>query len=178
VTDRRKEIFRTTAWLIVVAAAIGFAAYRLTHRRGTGEEDAKVWFYDQRAHKLYATAQDTIPPDETVGDEVTPGVRAVVVTFPGQENDPSRRRIAYLESYSPELKLMLEKKRQAIAAGKPFDGKQPSRYGGYYDTNTLVRRPDDAEWETEGTPEGREIMTEWRSWRGPDGQRPIISVPN
>jgi hypothetical protein len=42
----------------------------------------------------------------------------------------------------------------------------------------MVKRPGEASWRTVGTEEAREMMAEWREWRGPAGQQPIISIPS
>ena len=66
----------------------------------------------------------------------------------------------------------------AHAAKRPFKEKIPGRESDYFRDNMLVKRPGEALWRTLGSEEARKIMAEWREWRGPDGQRPIISVPS
>jgi hypothetical protein len=48
-----------------------------------------------------------------------------------------------------------------------------SRDRAYFPDNFLVKRPGEVSWHSTGSEEAREIMAEWR---GPAGQRPIISV--
>jgi hypothetical protein len=154
--------------------AIFFIIVRVRHFRDNGEAGARVWFYDQSANRLYPAPRDLIPPDGN--NEVR--VRAMVVGFQGLGNEVSRLKIAYLEKYSPEFKSLLEQEEAAHAAKKPFDGKVPSQSSAYYRDNTLVKRPGEDSWHAIGTPEARQIMAEWREWRGPAGQLPIISVPS
>jgi len=63
--------------------------------RRVGENGAEVWSYDQQRKLLYTVPRDTIPPD----NDRRGGVRAVVVAFRGEENDPKKRCIAYMETY-------------------------------------------------------------------------------
>ena len=53
----------------------------------------------------------------------------------------------------------------------------PPRDSDYVQTNSLVKGPDEAEWHSSNSLEGRRVMGEWRSWRGPDGQPPVVCVP-
>jgi CPA1 family monovalent cation:H+ antiporter len=40
-----------------------------------------------------------------------------------------------------------------------------------------AKGPEETEWHASSSPEGRRVMAEWRSWRGPDGQPPVVCVP-
>ena len=60
----------------------------------------------------------------------------------------------------------------------PVLEKIPSQNSPGFQDNTLVKRPGEASWHAVSTEEARQIMAEWREWRGPAGQRPIISVPS
>jgi hypothetical protein len=66
----------------------------------------------------------------------------------------------------------------ARGAKRPFGEKVPSQNSAYFQDNTLVKRPGEASWHSTRTAEARQIMAEWREWRGPAGQRPTISVPS
>jgi hypothetical protein len=133
-----------------------------------------VWFYDQSAKRLYAAPRDLVPPDGK-GDT---RVRAVVVGFQGMGNGVSQLRIAWLEKYRPELKALLERARAAHAARRPFGETIPPPNSLYFQSNTLVKRPGEDAWHQAGTDEARQIMAEWRDWRGPTGQPPVISIPS
>jgi len=89
----------------------------------------------------------------------------------------SQLKIAYLEKYSPEFRALLERAQAAHAARRPFEETIPGQNSDYSRENTMVKRPGEDSWHTLASEEGREIMAEWREWRGPAGQSPIISVP-
>jgi hypothetical protein len=159
---------------LLTALALFFIIARVRHFRDDGEAGARVWFYDQGANRLYPAPRDLIPPDGN--NEAR--VRAMVIGFQGMRNEVSRLKIAYLEKFSPEFKALLQRAEAAHAAKSPFAEKIPSQSSAYYQDNTLVKRPGEDSWHTIGTVEARQIMAEWRQWRGPDGQAPIISVPS
>jgi hypothetical protein len=172
---------RTCLKLAVAVAlaivAVAFVSKRVGGFRKTGEEGAAIWFYDQSEKRLYEVPRDTIPPHKGIGGPSGDGVRAVVVAFRSQQSDPSKRRIAYLETYTPGLKDLLEKVQAARASGQAFKGRIPARDSEYFQTNSLVKSLAETEWHPSSSPEGRRPMTEWRSWRGPDGQPPVVCVP-
>jgi len=159
---------------VLAASAIALGVSRVMHYRAGGEAGAKVWFYDQNAKRLYPAPRDLIPPDGH-GDVK---VRAMVIGFQGLGNNVSQLKIAYLEKYSPELKALLERSVAAHAARDLFKEIIPSRGSAYFQDNFLAKRPGDSAWYAAGTEEARRLMAEWRDWRGPSGQAPIISVPS
>ncbi len=169
-----KAVLVTGSVAVLTTLAVVFALIKVRHFRGDGEAGAKVWFYDQSAQRLYPAPRDLIPPDGN--DDAR--VRAMVIGFQGLGNEVGQLKIAYLEKYSPELKALLERAQSAHAAKQPFTEKIPSRDSAYFQENFLVKRPGEAIWNATGTDEARQIMAEWREWRGPAGQRPIISVPS
>jgi hypothetical protein len=164
----------TGSVVVLTVLAVIFAVAKVLHFRGGGEAGARVWYYDQSAQRLYAAPRDLIPPDGN-GDA---RVRAMVIGFQGLGNNVSQLKIAYLEKYSPDLKALLERGQAAHAAKQLFQEKIPSRDSPYFQDNTMVKRPGEAFWHTLGSDEARQIMAEWRDWRGPAGQTPIISVPS
>ncbi len=172
--QRLKTFFITGSVAGLTLLAVVFAAAKVRHFRGDGEAGAKVWFYDQSAKQLYPAPRDLIPPDRN--DDVR--VRAMVIGFQGLGNDVSQLKIAYLEKYSPDCKALLERAKAAHAAKRPFAEKMPPSNSAYFQDNTLVKRPGEASWHPASTAEARQIMAEWREWRGPAGQPPIISVPS
>ena len=105
------------------------------------------------------------------------GVRAIVVAFRGEEKDAATRRVAYLETYGQALKDALEKAKAARSSGKAVREAPPSRESELFRTNNLVRRVDETDWHVAGSPEGRRVMAEWRTWRAPDGREPVVCVP-
>ena len=168
-----KRFLVTGGVVALTALAIVFAVAKVMHFRSDGEAGARVWFYDQGAQRLYAAPRDLLPPDGN-GDA---RVRAMVIGFHGLGNNVSQLTIAYLEKYSSDLKALLERAQVAHAAKQPFKEQIPSRGSAYFQDNTMVKRPGEAFWHTLGSDEARQIMAEWRDWRGPTGQTPIISVP-
>jgi len=159
-----KTILITGSIAVMAALTVVFAVAKVRRFRSDGEAGAKVWFYDQSAKRLYPAPRALIPPDGNNDARV----RAIVIGFQGMGNEVSQLKIAYLEKYSPEFKALLERAEAAHAAKRPFGEKIPSRNSAYFQDNTLVKRPGEA----------RQIMSEWRKWRGPAGQPPIISVPS
>jgi len=164
---RTRLILKLGGAVALAGAAIWFAGAGCGRR---GESGAQVWFYDQEKKQLYAAARDTIPPDGH-------GVWAIVVAFRGQEKDPAKRRVAYLETYGQPLKDALERAKAARSSGKPVKGAPPSRGSDLFRTNNLVRRVGEPEWHVAGSAEGRQVMTEWKAWRAPDGRQPVVCMP-
>jgi hypothetical protein len=171
--QRVKTFVVTGAVAALTVLAVGFALAKVSHFRNDGEAGAKVWFYDQSAQRLYPAPRDLIPPDGNDDKRV----RAVAIGFQGLGNDVSQLKIAYLEKYSPEFRALLERAQAAHAARRPFEETIPGQNSDYSRENTMVKRPGEDSWHTLASEEGREIMAEWREWRGPAGQSPIISVP-
>jgi len=172
-----RTLLKLVSAVALAVVAVAFVSKRVGGFRKTGEEGATTWFYDLSEKRLYEAPRETIPPHEGVGGPSGDGVRAIVVAFRSDQSDPGKRRIAYLETYTPELKALLEKVKAAHAAGQRFRGDLPARDSAYFQTNALVKGSKEAEWHAIGSPEGRRAMTEWRSWRGPDGQPPVVCVP-
>lgn len=163
--------------LILGALALSFVSKRVNEFRKSGEEASSIWFYDLSEKRLYEVPQGTIPPHQGIGGPKGDGVHAVVVAFRADQNNPNKRRIAYLETYSPELKNLLEKVKNARATGQTFTGSIPARDSEFFQTNSLVKSPDETEWHASNSPEGQRVTTDWKTWRGPDGQQPVVCVP-
>jgi hypothetical protein len=162
---------------IAMLAAVGFAISRGSVFWKTGEDQAKAWFYDLSEKKLYAAPINCIPPHAGIGGKRGDGARAMVVNFGPSAASKGESRIAYLEMYTPELKNKLEEVQASRAAGKPFAGKLPAADSDFFQSNTLVKRVDDVTWQPLNTPEGAQITSEWRAWRGKQGETPMVSVP-
>lgn len=169
-----KTVLLNGTFAVLAALAVVYAVDKTRHFRGDGEAGVRVWFYDQSTRQLYAAPRDLMPPD---GKDDT-RVRALVIGFQGLPKDVSQLKIAYLEKYSPEFKALLERAQAAHAARLPFLEKIPASDSAYFRDNSLVKRPGETGWHNLGSEEARQLMAEWRAWRGPDGQRPILSVPS
>lgn len=172
-----KDLIKLITIAVLAVIAVVFVVTRVGNYRKTGEEGATVWFYDQSEKRLYEVSKDTIPPHRGIGGPRGDGVRAVVVAFRGEQNNPAKRRIAYLETYTPELKSLLEKIATARASGAGFKGNIPSHDSDYFQTNCLVKTVEESQWHVASSPEGRQTMAQWHSWTGTDGQPPIVCVP-
>ena len=176
-SPQARTFLKFAAAVALAVVAVGFVSRRVGGFRKTGEEGATTWFYDQSEQRLYEVPRDTIPPHKGIGGPSGDGVRAVVVAFRAEQSDPRKRRIAYLESYTPELKDLLEKVQAARASGQAFKRGIPARDTDYFQTNSLVKGLEEADWHAISSPGGRRAMTAWRSWRGPDAQAPIACFP-
>jgi hypothetical protein len=174
VKPRVKTFLVAVSLALLTALALFFIIARVRRFRDDGEAGARVWFYDQGANRLYPASRNLIPPDGNSEARV----RALVIGFQGMGNEVSQLKIAYLEKYSPKFKALLERAAAAHAAKTPFAEKIPSQSSAYYLDNTFVKRPGEDSWHTFGTVDARQIMMEWRNWRGPAGQPPVISVPS
>jgi hypothetical protein len=172
-----KSLLKLTAAVAFAALAAGFVLDRVNALRKVGEEGTCVWFYDQSEKRLYAVAADTLPPLKGTGGKSGDAVRAVVVTFPGGRGKAAERRIAYLETYTPELKDLLERIHAARGAGVRYEGSVPSRDSEFFQTNSLVKGPDEEVWHPADSAEAQAIVSEWRSWRSPEGSAPVVCVP-
>lgn len=169
-SGQTRLVWKLASAVLLAVVAIWFISSRYSHYRRAGEGGAQVWFYDQQKKRLYAAARDTVPPDGQ-------GVRAVVVAFRGEENEPAKRRVAYLETYGQPLKEALERAKAARTSGKALKEPPPSRESELFRTNNLVKSVEEAQWHVAGTPEGRQVVSEWRTWRAPDGREPVVCVP-
>lgn len=172
-----RGFIEVTAAVALTVVAVALITNRVAGFRKSGEEGATTWFYDQSEKRLYAVPRETIPPHQGIGGPSGDGVRAVVVAFRGGQGDSRQRRIAYLETYTPALKDLLEKTQAARVSGQPFNAIIPARDSDFFRTNSLVKGPEESEWHASNSPEGQQLTTAWRSWRGPDGQPPIVCVP-
>jgi hypothetical protein len=163
--------FLKYALIVGLIGAVGFITVpRIGSSLKTGDAAAKVWFYNEKAHRLYEVPRDTVSPSSD-------GVRAVVVAFSDNEKDPRRCKIAYLEKYGPDLAALLERARVAHLAQHLFTEEMPARASVYFQDNTFVRRETEEIWYPSSSADGKQIMSEWRTWRGPEEQRPMVSVP-
>jgi hypothetical protein len=158
-----------------LTVSIGFAVSRGGALWKSGEIQAGAWFYDLSEKKLYKAARENRPPHQGIGGKKGDGVRAVVVSWDANSTKNGEKRIAYLEMYTPELKKMLEEVQAARATGKPLA--PPTQDSDFFQSNTLVKRVEDAQWQPLNTPEGAQITTEWRAWRGKNGESPMVAMP-
>jgi hypothetical protein len=162
---------------LLAGGAIAILAVQVKRYRRSGDAGLTVWFYDQSEKRLYEMPQDAVSPDRGVGGRSGDGVRAIVVAPRAEQKNPAKRRIAYLQEYTPELKNLLERIRAVRASGGEFQERMPPRNSEYFQTNTLVKRLNDVEWHRIDSPEGRMIISGWRSEAAPDGEPLVICPP-
>ena len=86
--------------------AAGFFLVRF-FRQDDGVSE-KTYFYDLSEKKLFTAARTSVPPIKGINDAVEDGVRAVVISTTGNCRDKSCLKVAYLETFSPELKRQME----------------------------------------------------------------------
>jgi hypothetical protein len=177
VSDQTKSFLKLAAAVMCLVLGGGLLFSRLRDASRVGEEGAQVWYYDESEKEIYPVARDTIPPHKGIGGPKGDGVRAVVAVPKGDAKSPSKRRVAYLETYRPELKKLLEDVRATRVARRAFPVPVPSRDSDYFGTNTVVRRPGEPDWHAVSSKEGQRIMSEWRTWQGPDGQPLVLCLP-
>ena len=163
---------RLVLTLAVIAASVLVALRMIGGVAPSGESQARVWFYDQSERRLYAMPRSAIPPDAGVGGESGDGVLAIVVASEGGEE-----RIAYLQTYSPELQAVMTQLRDARESGQPFKGRKPTPDDPFVLRNTLVRRVDDAKWHDMLSGEARKLTREWRTWHDAAGRPFEIRMP-
>lgn len=171
----QKNVIKLAVAGVTLAGAVVLGATRWKASFGGGEERVRAYFYDQSEQKLYALPRDTLAPDVGIGGEAGDGVRAIVVAPRDAGDDPAGRRIAYLETYSPELHDKLAGIQAAKRAGNGAGAKGPGGDDPYVLRNTLVRREREPSWHDMTTPEARAILTEWQGWKDGAG-RPLVVV--
>jgi len=169
-SGRTRLVLKFGGAVVLAALGVWFVGQRYRHFRRGGEAGAQVWFYDQQTKQVYAVPRDTIPREGH-------GVRAIVVAFRGEEKDPAKRRVAYLETYGQPLKDALERAKSARSLGKALREPPPARESDLFRTNDLVKLIDETEWHVAGSPEGRRLMSGWRTWRAADGREPVVCLP-
>lgn len=163
------RIVKLTIGVVLLSAAVAIAAVRWRSAFTSGEADPRTFFYDESERTLYTVPRDTLAPHVGAGGPSGDGVRAVVIAPAGHEDDPGRRRIAYLETYTTPLRDKLAAVQEARKAGQGANVKGPGGDDPFVLRNTLVRREKDAKWYDMTSSEARQIMTEWRQWKDDRG---------
>lgn len=159
-----------TATVALALASILF----LRFYRSSNPSEGKAYFYDLSGKVLFTASHSSVPPIKGVSGEEEDGVRAIVISTTGDCRDAGSRKIAYLETYAPELKHQVEARLQQ----GPGSAEQPSGgiRRGEAQAFILVKRPDETEWHPMNTPEAQEIL-QTINVPGPDGRTPVVCVP-
>ena len=151
---------------LVMLVAAGFFMFRfLSENDGVSE---KTFFYDLSEKKLFTVLRTSVPPIKGINHAVEDGVRAVVVSMTGNCRDKSSLKVAYLETFSPELKRQMETAQ--ATGGSPLMSRAMAL------GHRLVRRPSDTEWFPMNSPEAERILNEW-AIPGPNGVTPVVCAP-
>jgi hypothetical protein len=161
---KRSNVFK----LVLAVALLGGATVMLVRffMQGDGISE-QTYFYDLSEKKLFAASREALPPIKGLNNAEEDAVRAVVFTYDEIPNAKSSKKIAYLEKYAPEYKVQLEKVRAGQAEPLARNARNIFRF---------VKRAEDADWQTVGSPAGEKIMNEWNV-PGPDGKYPTVCTP-
>lgn len=176
-TERSTTILKASVAGVLLTAAVVVGVSRVRSSLASGEEGAHSYFYDQSEKKLYTVPRDTLPPHDGIGGTSGDGVRAVVVAPRDRTMDPAKRRIAYLETYSPELREKLDAVLSARKAGRGSQVKGLTGVDPFVIKNTLVRRENEDVWHDMTTAEAKKIIAEWTTWRDDSGKPLVVVTP-
>ncbi len=175
--ERQKKLAKLATASVLLAAALVLGVTRWKSAFASGEAGVRAFFYDQSEKRLYAAPRDTLPPDAGIGGEGGDGARAIVVAPIGATADESKRRIAYLETYTPALREKLAAVQAAKKAGDGAGVKGPSGDDPFVLKNTLVQREGENAWYDMTTPQARKIIIEWTSWKDDAGKPLVVVTP-
>jgi hypothetical protein len=151
---------------VVMLGAAGFFLVRF-FRQDDGVSE-KTYFYDVSEKKLFTAPRTSVPPIKGISDAVEDGVRAVVISTTGNCRDKSSLKVAYLETFSPELKQQMETAQRT--GGSPLMSRAMAL------GHRLVKRPTDANWFPMDSPDAERILNEWAT-PGPNGLTPVVCAP-
>ncbi|MBX3748057.1 MAG: hypothetical protein KF833_22340 [Verrucomicrobiae bacterium] len=153
---------------LVVALLAAAAIVSLRAWRAQSDPAEKGFFYDLSAQRIFIGPRDAAPPIRGVDGPVEDGFRALVISRTGRPEDRRSWEVAYLETFTPELK---RRTGQAQAAGEALSmGRLEAQ------THRLVRRLSDTDWHPIASPKGEIIVQEWAK-PGPDGRTPVVCTP-
>lgn len=163
---------KAVAGIVLLAGLAGVVAMRFfASAGGVGEE---AFYFDESGGELFVADAGLRPPIRgVIGNEVD-GVRAIVYVA-GADPSVGERRIAYLQTFTDELKAEYERWDAGQAEGRPVQTKIDDRV--YVSDNTLVRTVDDPTWHPSTSAEGRAIKAVLTR-RAENGQFPTIVDPS
>lgn len=152
---------------LVVLIGLGALTYVLFFRdpnpQGPGESMA--YFYDLSEKQLFAASSSHLPPVEGINDQQQDAVRAIVIRSAGAPDEPTHRRIAYLQK-------MTDKMKSAIVAAQD-NVETPYKHTR---SDVLVKRLDDDAWRRVNSAKGKSIISQWRV-KDANGNYPQICAP-
>ena len=163
-------------WKLVCAVGLlafaGVASFRFYS--GQADHEGRAYFYDLSAGKLFVAPHSSVPPIRGPFGSEEDGVRAIVVSLSGDCSDEKSRTIAYLETYAPELKHQIEKRKRGGSADAAEASPTLSR--GQAQGYILIRRPEETDWHAMNSPAAQQILQRLNS-PGPLGKIPVVCVP-
>jgi hypothetical protein len=151
-------------------AGVGFFRFY----KSSNPPEGRAYFYDQSAKKLFVAPHSSVPPIKGIEGQEEDAVRAVVISTSGNCLDESSRKIAYLETYTPELKRQVESRQNN--GPNAADTPAVTIRRGEAHALILVRRPAEMDWHPMTSPEAQEILRTI-STPGPDGKMPVVCIP-
>ena len=161
----KSAIVKLIAGLAMIAVA-GVLTFRTWRSNSAGTD--RAFFYDLSEQELFTGPRTAVPPIKGLNDAQEDAVRAVVVSTTGNPADKASWKIAYLETYSPELKQQI----QAAQAS----GTSPAMGGRKSQAHRFVRRVADTQWVPLSSPEAERIVNEWLT-AGPGGAPAVVCTP-
>lgn len=158
---KNKRRYAVLGGLVCVLMLIG--AYRVL--RAAPPHGERSFWYDVGDKRLYVAAKDLVPPQD--GDAYP----ATVIRW----KKGGEKKVAFITSYTDELRGLLEEQRDAKAKGEPPPEKLGDRL--WVTANTLVRTPESEQWLPKSSPGGLRIIAVLTT-RGPEGEFPQICSPD
>jgi hypothetical protein len=165
----RANLRRVVPGVVILFVLAGLVAYRLfsaSHPRGE-----RMYWYDVSEKKIFVDAKDLATPQAGVGGAPNDAYPAVVISF----TEGKDREVAYLKSFTDELRDLQERAREAKRAGEAPPEKLGDRL--WVTANTLVRVPASEEWHPESSPQGLKILSVLTK-RGVNNAFPRICSPD
>lgn len=166
---------RNDIWkYVLVAVLVGFAGWRFYSTRDNSMDEVPlIYFYDMSAGELFEAPQDSIPPIQGIDNTEADGVRAIVIENNQPENDRDTKLIVYLEKFSPQMKMDIDKSRLASESGDIYERKIPRSES---KKHTLVQKFGENTWHPMDSKAGLAIVSLLQN-EGSNGQLPVIINP-
>jgi hypothetical protein len=169
-TAKTAEQFKLAGAVIgLTIAAVGFVRFFRTNNQSAGT----AYFYDLSGKTLFVAPHSSVPPIKGVNGDEEDGVRAIVISTTGDCADKNSRKVAYLETYTPELKKQVE-----MRTGNHAEqgGNDVMIRRGEAQQFVLIKRPEEADWHPMTSPEAQDILKIINT-PGPDGKMPVVCIP-
>jgi hypothetical protein len=165
-TRRRKQYILLGA---MGAALLLLGAYWLL--RPAHPVGERTFWYDLSEKKLFVARPDLTPPQDGLGGEPGDAFPATVIAWEGS----SEQTVAFLTSFTPELRDLHQQAQELKAQGLPPPDKIGDRL--WVTRNTLVRTVDSDQWHPKDSPAGLKIVGVLAR-RGQNGGFPRICSPD